>query len=311
MCGGAHFQRDCNARKSKGKQSSGKGKQSKSWSTSEGKGNSKENKEKFKGKSKGTKGAIRGAKGSHKGKTSKTGLSNLENLKSETSSETQESAQTYPTDNSWIHDGWSLGEWNGGWSCDEWNDDWSSVGRHDGWEQTYDNSASSFSLGGLDLGATSSPKRFGWVKMNLDTGAAVNTFSLNFGPDGAGDGRFYRTASGEWIPDDGAWQFQRMLLRSLNGRLICVHKVLSSVLETARVGIQDFYLGHDGGYMIPNYSKIGQGLRNHFENLVSWYGKGENNICNLYLNREVQSTETHHVNNAQQSGNEYGRVARS
>ena len=34
-CGGAHFQRDCNARKSRGKQSSGKGKQSKSWSKSE------------------------------------------------------------------------------------------------------------------------------------------------------------------------------------------------------------------------------------------------------------------------------------
>ena len=37
------------------------------------------------------------------------------------------------------------------------------------------------------------PKRFEWVK-NLDTGAAVNTFPLNLGPDGAGDGRFYRTA---------------------------------------------------------------------------------------------------------------------
>ena len=36
----------------------------------------------------------------------------------------------------------------------------------------------------------------------------MNRFPLNFGPDGAGDGRFYRTASGEWIPDGGAWQFQ-------------------------------------------------------------------------------------------------------
>ena len=81
------------------------------------------------------------------------------------------------------HDGWSLDEWNDGWSFDEWNDDWSSVGWHEGWEQTYDTSASSFSLGGLDLGATSSPKRFEWVKMNLDTGAAVNTFPLNFGPE--------------------------------------------------------------------------------------------------------------------------------
>ena len=87
-CGGAHFQRDCNARKSTGKQSSGKGKQSKSCSKSEGKGKSKENKGKSYGKSKGTK----GAKWLHKGETSKTGLSGLDNSKSETSSETQESA---------------------------------------------------------------------------------------------------------------------------------------------------------------------------------------------------------------------------
>ena len=154
-CGGAHFQRDCNARKNTGKQSSGKGKQSKSWSKSEGKGKSKENKGKSTGKSKGTK----GAKGSHKGKTSKTGLSGLENSKSEASSDTQESAQTCPTDTSW-NDGWNCDEWNDGWSSDEWNDDWSSVGWHEGWEQTYDTSASSFSLGGLDIGATSRPKRF-------------------------------------------------------------------------------------------------------------------------------------------------------
>ena len=84
-CGGAHCQRDCSARKSTGKQSSGKGKQSKSWSKSEGQGKSEENTGKSKGKSKGTK----GAKGSHKGKTSKTDLSGLQNSKSEMSSETQ------------------------------------------------------------------------------------------------------------------------------------------------------------------------------------------------------------------------------
>ena len=85
--GSVHSQRDCNARKGNGKQLSGKGKQSKSWSKSgpslSGKGKSEENK----GKSKGTKSANRGAKGSHKGKTSKIGLSGLENSKSETSSE--------------------------------------------------------------------------------------------------------------------------------------------------------------------------------------------------------------------------------
>ena len=114
----------------------------------------------------------------------------------------------------------------------EWNDDWRSVGWPEGWEHTYDTSASSFSLGGLDPGATRSPKRFAWVKMNLGTGAAVNIFPLNFAPEGAGDEIFYRTASGEWIPDGGAWQFQGYgengLLRSLNGRLTGVHKVLCS-----------------------------------------------------------------------------------
>ena len=186
-CCGAYFQRDCNARKGTGKHSSGKGKQSKSWSKSEGKGKSIENKGKSKGKSKGTKGSIQGAKCSHKGKTSNTGLSGLENSKSETSSGTQESGHLCPTDNSWFR---------GGWSYDDWNDDWSSVGWHEGCEQTFDTSESSLSVGSLDLGAMSCPKRLEWVKMNLDTGAAVNTFPLNSGPSGAGDGRFFRTASG-------------------------------------------------------------------------------------------------------------------
>ena len=79
----------------------------------------------------------------------------------------------------------------------------------------------------------------------------MNTFPLNLGPDGAGDGRFYLTASGEWIPDGGAWQFQGYdengLLRSLNGRLTGVHKVLCSAAEIACERRQDFNLGHDGG----------------------------------------------------------------
>ena len=228
-----------------------------------GKGKSKENNGKSKGKSNGTK----GTKGSHKGKTSKTGLSGLENSKSEASSETQKSAQTCPTDTSW-NDGWNSDEWNVGWSLDEWNDDWSSVGWYEGWEQTYDTSASSFLLGSLDVSATSSPKRFEQVKMNLDTGAAVNTFPLNFGPEGAGDGRFHRTASVEWIPDGGPWQFQGYdetgLLRSQSGRLTGVHKVLCMAAEIACKGRQDFYLGHDGEYMILIHSNIGQGMRIHF-----------------------------------------------
>ena len=83
------------------------------------------------------------------------------------------------------------------------------------------------------------------MKMNLDTGAAVNTFPLNFGPDGAGDGRFHRTASGDGILGGGAWQFQGYdengLLRSVDGRLTGVHKVLCSAAEIACKG------RHDGG----------------------------------------------------------------
>ena len=79
--------------------------------------------------------------------TSKTGLSGLVNSKSEASSDTQESAQTCLTDTS-SSDGWNGDVWNDGWSVDQWYDDWSSVEWHEGWEQTYDTSASSFSLGG-------------------------------------------------------------------------------------------------------------------------------------------------------------------
>ena len=81
-------------------------------------------------------------------------------------------------------------------------------------------------------------KRFEWVKLHLETGAAVNTFPLNFGPEGAGDGMFYRTASGEWILDGGAWQFQGYdengFLRSLNGALTDVQ----SVVQCCRFRVQ-------------------------------------------------------------------------
>ena len=145
--------------------------------------------------------------------------------------------------------------------------------------------------------------------MNLDAGAALNTFQLNFGPDGAGDVGFDRTVSGEWIPDGGAWQCQGYdengLLGSLNGRLTGVHKVFCSAAEIACKGRQDFYLGHDGGYMIPIHSNIVQVMRIHFVNLLNWNGKNElipvcveNNNFNFHMNREVRLTETNNVNDA-------------
>ena len=118
-CGGAHFQRDCNARKSIGKQPSGKGKQSKSRSKSEGKGKSKENK------------------------------SNQEEKLKELKVRTRAKHRKLVWNDSWNGD-----EWNDGWSYDAWNDDWSSLGWHEVLEQTYLPQAH-FSFGGLDFSATS------------------------------------------------------------------------------------------------------------------------------------------------------------
>ena len=92
-----------------------------------------------------------------------------------------------------------------------------------------------------------------------------------------------------------------------------VHTKCCAVLQKSRA--KDDKIGE---YMIHIHSKIGQGMRNHFVKLVNWYGKNElipvyveNNIFNSYVNLEVKSTEINNVNDAQQSGNEYGRAVRS
>ena len=126
-----------------------------------GKGKGKENQGKSKGLSRGNKTENICAKGSCEGNTSDMG-------------------QVDTADTSWIHEEWSQDERNEDWSFDEWNDDRSFVGWREDCEQTYDTSVSSFSLGSSE-----------WVKANLDTGATINTFPVNFGPEGVGDGSFY------------------------------------------------------------------------------------------------------------------------
>ena len=121
MCVGSHVQRDFNARKSTSEQ-----KQTEQVMVQE-RGQKKEYREQWKNPKDNPK-EPKVSKPRIRVKTSKTGLSGLENSKSEISSETQESAQTCPTDNSWIHDRLSLDERNDGLSFDEWNDDWSSGG---------------------------------------------------------------------------------------------------------------------------------------------------------------------------------------
>ena len=112
-CGGAHSQRDCNASKSTGRQSSGKGRQSKSWSKSEGKGKSKRTRENPKDSPK----EPQVPKALEK--THRKLVPQVLNTENRNKLGTQESAQmghVCTTDTSWIHDEWSLDEWNDGWS---------------------------------------------------------------------------------------------------------------------------------------------------------------------------------------------------
>ena len=49
----------------------------------------------------------------------------------------------------------------------------------------------------------------------------------------------------------------------------------SRIVEIACKEQQDFYVKHNGGYLIPTHSKIGQEMRLHFEKLLDEHGKNE------------------------------------
>ena len=159
----------------------------------------------------------------------KTGSHGLEKPTSERSQETWKLLRRIRLNNSFAGDSWF-----DGWSVDEWSA-WSSVDGH-GWEEPSYHSAGSCSLGSYDLDAVSSPKRFEWVKMNLDVGAVVNIFPFNFGPDGAGGGRFFGTASGVSVfltVELGSFKVTMTirLVPIFDGRLTNVHEVLCAVRE--------------------------------------------------------------------------------
>ena len=152
------------------------------------------------------------------------------------------------------------------------NDDWSCVEWHEDLERMCCTSVSSFSL--------ESSER---VNANLDTGATVDTFLANFDREGVGDGRFF-----DWITDVEARLLQGYdengKPRSLDGRLTDthqvlgsnasafatapsasdVHKVRCSAAEIAYKEQQDFYVEHDGGYMIPIHNQNWSGNDNSF-----------------------------------------------
>ena len=112
------------------------------------------------------------------------------------------------------------------------------------------------------LAEANSVSRDEWIRMNLDSGAAVSAFPRRMAPPGAkGNGTAYRTASGELIKDEGSMRVraedERGFLRSLTGRVADVHKPLVSQARCAEVG-QNTWLTKGGGWMVHKSSKVSQ-----------------------------------------------------
>ncbi|CAK0855964.1 unnamed protein product [Prorocentrum cordatum] len=173
-----------------------------------------------------------------------------------------------------------------------------------------------------DIGAIEDSK-YEWVKMNLDSGAGVTSFPLEFGPESTGNGSLYKTASGECIPDGGPWEFlgydENGRWRSLKGRLSGVHKVLCSAGKMATNGRQNFYMTADGGWVIPKDSDIGREIDRSIERCVSRYGTDEliplyleDQVYNFYMQREISATTVERkkevVTGGSSSGNGSGRA---
>ena len=193
-----------------------------------------------------------------------------------------------------IHKEWIPDERHDDWSLDEWNDDWSCVGWHEDYERMCSTSVSSFSL--------ESSER---VNANLDTGVTVDTSLANFDRKGVGDMEGSMTGSQMSKLGNFKDTMKNGKPRSLNGRLSDARQVLgsnASACATAPAALmytkvrcsaaeiayreqQDFYVEHDGDYIIPIHIKIGQETIIHFEKLVN--ENGMRLLIPAYLGKEA------------------------
>jgi len=130
--------------------------------------------------------------------------------------------------------------------------------------------------------------------MTFDTGAGATAFPLRYKdwfPATAGNGAFYKTASSEFVADQGSVKVEGSTIRNkpcrIRGRLVDVHKPLIAGVEVTgkEQAKNDVYMGHDGGYIMPYYGKIAQAMRKHFDMLTYWYGFEE--MTPLYLHNGV------------------------
>ena len=90
-------------------------------------------------------------------------------------------------------------------------------------------------------------------------------------------GDWYTTASGEKIEDAGGRKTKGCDCNGNNkmieGRSADVHKILVSGVKVCK--LSDVWLGHDGGYIIPQHTQIYKEMRKQFDKLVKQYGTQE------------------------------------
>ena len=168
--------------------------------------------------------------------------------------------------------------------------------------------------GALDMGSLDQQKRTGndasslqahcvdgWLRCNLDTGAAITVLPKRWVDDSRKEDpnhRGYITASGERIADYGGLKLEctdeNSMKRNFGGRISDVHKVLASASQVAKAG-QMLWLEADGGYVIPRDGTIGKKLREELARLIDVYGDytllpvyQERGVYNFYLQVDDQ-----------------------
>ena len=166
----------------------------------------------------------------------------------------------------------------------------------------------------LDKGCNSS-SNFGsdsWLRMNLDTGAAIHAFPQAMYVENdditemiTRSGHYvvaeleeeeykdteiwYTTASGQEIPDMGQMELN---LEDDEGRQLqmmsnvtSVHKCLVSASKLCIEGEQEIWLNSAGGFVLPTKGPIAKGLALEYERLVKIHGDRE--VLPVYLDRGV------------------------
>ena len=166
----------------------------------------------------------------------------------------------------------------------------------------------------LDKGCNSS-SNFGsdsWLRMNLDTGAAIHAFPQAMYVENdditemiTRSGHYvvaeleeeeykdteiwYTTASGQEIPDMGQMELN---LEDDEGRQLqmmsnvtSVHKCLVSASKLCIEGEQEIWLNSTGGFVLPTKGPIAKGLALEYERLVKIHGDRE--VLPVYQERGV------------------------